>query len=101
MSGTESNRQFAWGVDRFDGCRCPAVEAGYNPSNVDESTSMAETFDRMVSSSNFDSVALVPEDVAEKCWRRAISYLEEQDDDGGAAVGREIAEELGWEVNDE
>jgi hypothetical protein len=95
-----SDRYFAFGRNHYDGCDCPAVEAGRSSEEMEE---MGALFDMI---SSYDDIAqtrysprkgTVVEKKAKRNWFQAIEELRDRQKHDAADVGVEIAETLGWE----
>lgn len=104
---SNDTREFAFGDDQVVDCQCPARRAGYEPSEMDDSNDIANTFDKLVRQDDdietlrddehtYQARGVIPEEVAREKWMAAISRLESQGFMRSAEIGREIADELGW-----
>lgn len=97
-----SNAQFAFGGDEAHGCKCPAAAVGYSPEEGDGSQRVATEFDRLIRSklSWAGDTGVVGETTAKVAWREMIQKMEEAGKAEQVRLGLEIAEELGWEINE-
>jgi len=93
-------RQFAYGFNQYKACECPAVTAGYHPT---ETSSLAlkqvvDQFDKQVEEYKGHEAGQVCESVARKVW---LDLLETYEDGTiqyreHERITRNIAEKLGW-----
>lgn len=95
-----SDNKFAFGMNHCDGTDCPAVTAGYDPSDYETIILVVDTFDYLVSRREEvdGKVGVVDEEVAKEEWNRAIEKVSNglQSDDETVVAGKEVAEELNW-----
>jgi len=95
-----SERKFAYGRDKVGGCKCPATTAGYNPSNGNSSTPVAEEYDSIVVKiiSDKKAVPTVEEEKAKEAWLKAIEKMAQKygKESFNYKTGVDVAEELGW-----
>jgi len=93
-------RRFAYAKDRINGCECPAVAAGYQPSSGDDSLLVAETYDGIVRDRELGSAnCIIDEDTAKEAWLAAIEDIRERfpdDNHESITAAEDVAEELGW-----
>lgn len=95
MSTTETTeRQFAHGADKFEGCDCPAVAAGFDPQE-DNVVVVASRYDIEIEGPRA-STGLVSEEEAKEAWLDAIDYLEESDHGSVSHEAYKVVENLGW-----
>jgi len=93
--------RFAYGYDTVDDCPCPAIAAGFNPSN-DDSTEIAEYYDSILKQKYGNIQGTITEEQAKKAWFQAIEQWESKYEDneaignGPKEIGEQIAQELGW-----
>lgn len=110
---TEIPDEFAFGDNMLGDCGCPAVVAGFNPSQ-DDSLVVAEFYDDVVrelgyanedvdTSGKFKTKVYrnrqpIPADHAEEAWLEATEHVIDRygEDSNFANVAVEIAETLGW-----
>jgi len=97
--------QFAYGKNNINGCPCPAQAAGREPGH-DKSTYVTDAYDNKLQTSPSD-FGVVDEEEAKAAWMTAIEYWEQATEQATgtsnkrrcekyAAIGRDIAHELGW-----
>lgn len=112
-----SEKQYAFGKDVVNGCECPAVAAGYSPSDRDETAEIAEWYDAKVEDLGHDPRIVtrttdygvpitspyepIPEAHAKEAWLAMIDEMEKRLNAIGRGedklkTAREIADELGW-----
>lgn len=101
----DDGRRFAFGYDTVDAVCCPARAAGYSPSDGDESTTIAEMYDTTAREHEQEYDGTLSEDEAEAVWKETVEHAARLLERGEGSVtgrdvqvGREIADELGWEV---
>lgn len=96
----EQERIFAYGNDEYECFKCPAVHAGFSPSEGDAVMTVADTFDNLVRQSKSKREATpgtVVESKAEKLWMRAIrKERNAQLNMKGVEQAEEVAKELRW-----
>jgi hypothetical protein len=86
--------EYAFGDDEMQGVQCPARQAGYEPSEGDESTRWAEAWDDRVQLLTGLDEGVVPEQTARQEWIKVIERSDAGSD--GLRVAEEIAMLNGW-----
>jgi len=105
MSDQQSDRQFAYGDNSYDGCPCPAQAAGYSPADHDDLIGVAEEYDHFLEASPSDK-GTVDEQQAKAAWDHAIDYHEQTRDNAMPSMvdhyekivhkAKLVRDELGW-----
>jgi hypothetical protein len=94
MSDNNDTEMFAFGENSFEGCDCPAVKAGVDPSLNDVVREVTSAYDSYMMDLEGKHVGVTEEENAKEAW---FAIMEEARI--GSAIYREaeyIAEELGW-----
>lgn len=107
-------QEYAFGHNEVDGCKCPAVVAGYEPDKEGYTLDVAEAFDRVVRGDNDDCAGTIPEPEARDAWKELVDRyretVEEYEHDFEDSIpngthktyvermnrAKEIGDELGW-----
>jgi hypothetical protein len=95
MSTNNENRDFAFGRNVWEGCKCPALQAGFEPGAGGDVTYIAEMYDGIVREHREASKGVVREETAKAAWERMIKRLERHKEEE-AEFARDIAYQLGW-----
>lgn len=95
---TGAFKKFAVGTDEVCGIGCPAVQAGFQPSNQDDTLDVAKLYDNEVRELAGHDENVVPEPIARRAWLQALTVGRNRWGDGDPAIeaGEEVATELEW-----
>jgi hypothetical protein len=100
----ETERKFAYGLDTFCGCQCPAEVAGRRTSAAGPFPDVIYEYDMILNEEHGTWKGVVSEEDAKDTWFQAIEEFESAAGNEPAEYQREtaldIAEELGWERDD-
>lgn len=104
-----TDRQFAYGGDVISGAECPAVQAGFPPTDdgnenvlivAEEYDSIAEelAIERHLFGPNETSIeGVIDEKIAKEAWMKAVQTIHAEEGESGAyKAGRLVAEHLSW-----
>jgi len=86
--------EYAFGDDEIQRTECPARQAGYDPSEGDESTRWAEAWDDRIQVLTGLDEGVVPEQTAKQEWNEMVEGADPNSD--GVRVAEEIAMLNGW-----
>jgi len=102
----DNTTEFAFGKNTVDGCPCPALAAGYNPSYNSKAVIVAEQYDSIFQE-EIVGTGTVTEEQAREAWKEVIDHFvkrrDQADDESDAQyyaerveLARDVKDELGW-----